>query len=145
MSKKFDIKYWLSDDGLRLLELYSNNGLTIDDIAHKIGCSRSTLNKYAKKNYAIKNAIYKGRDRLYDEVEVNLYKMAKGYRSKKQIITKETTPKGKIHEITLEIEEDRLPDRRAIEFILKQKEKYRDDRLQTIEIKLGEMEDELSD
>lgn len=40
---------WLEPDGLLLLEGWSRDGLTDEQIAHNMGCSRSTLNEWKEK------------------------------------------------------------------------------------------------
>ncbi|MBE5775279.1 MAG: helix-turn-helix domain-containing protein, partial [Clostridiales bacterium] len=36
-------EYWLTPDGLLLLEAWARDGLTMEQIAHNCGCSLSTL------------------------------------------------------------------------------------------------------
>ena len=79
MSKKFEMDYWLTDLGLERIRLYSNDGMTKEQIARQIGCSLTTLKKYEREHIEIAKAVNAGRDSLLDEVEGSMYKLARGY------------------------------------------------------------------
>lgn len=72
-------EYWLTQDGLILLEAFARDGLNDEQIAEKCGIVPSTLyewkNKYAKFSEALK----KGKEIVDYEVENALYKRAVGY------------------------------------------------------------------
>ncbi|MCL2739580.1 MAG: hypothetical protein FWE47_00070 [Oscillospiraceae bacterium] len=79
MGKKFDITYWLSDDGLERIRIYSYDGNTKAQIAALMGCGLSTLKKYEKDDVSLAKAINAGRDELLKEIEISAFKQAKGY------------------------------------------------------------------
>lgn len=60
---------WLEPDGLQLLEGWARDGLTDEQIAHNMGCSRSTLNDWRNKYPDISNALKKGKEVVDYEVE----------------------------------------------------------------------------
>lgn len=72
-------EYWLTDDGLLLLEAWARDGLTDEDLAKKIGISRSTLAEWKKKFSDISDALKKGKEIVDIEVENALLKRALGY------------------------------------------------------------------
>ena len=72
-------KDWIKPEGLTLLQGWARNGMTDEQIAARIGVSRSTLSNW-KKNYPrIREALKKGKDVFDDEVEETLFKAALGY------------------------------------------------------------------
>ncbi len=79
--------YWLTEDGLTLLEGWARNGLTDDQIAHNMGVSLSTLYEYKNKYSDIFEALKKGKEVVDIEVENALLKRAMGYKYTEQVIT----------------------------------------------------------
>ena len=79
--------YWLTEDGLTLLEGWARNGLTDDQIAHNMGVSLSTLYEYKNKYSDIFEALKKGKEVVDIEVENALLKRALGYKYTEQVIT----------------------------------------------------------
>lgn len=71
---KYD--YWLTDDGLLLLEGWARSGLIDEQIAEKIGISRSTLSEWKKKFPDISDALKKGKEIVDYQVEQALLKKA---------------------------------------------------------------------
>lgn len=72
-------EYWLTQEGLTLLQGWARQGLSDEQIAHNIGVSRSTL-KVWKKNYpAISATLKKGKAVADFEVENALFKRATGF------------------------------------------------------------------
>ena len=70
---------WLTPDGLTLLEGWARDGLTDEQLARKMGISRSTLSAW-KATYAdISDALKKGKEVVDVEVENALLKRALGY------------------------------------------------------------------
>lgn len=67
---------WLTAKGLILLEGWSRDGLTDDQIAKNIGISRSTLNDWKKKYPDISDSLKKGKEVVDYEVENALLKNA---------------------------------------------------------------------
>lgn len=78
---------WLTDEGLLLLEGWARDGLTDEEIASKVGVSRSTLNEWKTKYPDISDTLKKGKDVVDRQVENALLKRALGY--KYDEITKE--------------------------------------------------------
>lgn len=70
------IDEWLEQDKLILLEGWSRDGLTYEQIAHNMGIDTSTLWDWRKDNATISNAIKKGREVVDYEVENALLKSA---------------------------------------------------------------------
>lgn len=70
---------WLDPDGLTLLEGWARWGLTEEQIAHNMGCSRSTLAQWKKDYPDISDALKKGKEIVDLEVENALLKRALGY------------------------------------------------------------------
>lgn len=72
-------EYWLTPDGLLLLEAWARNGLTDEQIAHNMGVSVATLSNYKNKYLEILEALKKGKEVVDIEVENALLKRALGY------------------------------------------------------------------
>lgn len=70
---------WLEPDNLLRLQAWARDGLTLEQIAHNIGCSLSTLFDWRERFPAISEALKKGREVVDIEVENALYKRAVGY------------------------------------------------------------------
>lgn len=70
---------WLTPDGLTLLQGWRRDGLELQQIAHNIGISPATLSTWQQKYDKIREALLKGQEVCYYEVENALYKSAMGY------------------------------------------------------------------
>ena len=81
--------YWLTKDGLTLLEGWARDGLTDEQIAHNMKINTSTLYNYKKQYLEISEALKKGKEIVDYEVENSLLKKALGYTKtlKKQKVT----------------------------------------------------------
>ena len=62
-------EYWLSEDGLTLLEGWARDGLTDEQIAHNVGITAKTLYEWKKTHSAICEALKKGKEVVDYEVE----------------------------------------------------------------------------
>lgn len=71
---------WLTPDGLLLLEGWARDGLTDEQIADKIGISRSTLSEWKKRFPDISDAIKKSKEIADYQVENALFKSAIGFK-----------------------------------------------------------------
>lgn len=60
---------WLEPDGLLLLEGWARDGMTDEQIARNMGCSRSTLNEWRTKYSVISDALKKGKEVVNYQVE----------------------------------------------------------------------------
>ena len=85
------IDEWLEKDKLLLLEGWSRDGLTNEQIANNIGINVKTLYDWKKKESNISNALKKGKEVVDIEVENALLKKALGYTImlRKQKVTKD--------------------------------------------------------
>lgn len=70
-------EYWLTADGLTLLQGWARDGLTDDQIAHNLGVSRSTLTEWKKRFPDISDTLKKGKEVVDYEVENALLERAK--------------------------------------------------------------------
>ena len=61
MVAKGKFTYWLTPEGLVLLEGWARDGLTDAQIAHNMGISRSTLDKWKNDLSDISDALKKGK------------------------------------------------------------------------------------
>lgn len=73
-------KRWLEPDGLLLLEGWTRDGLTDEQIAHNTGINVSTLYEWKKAYPEIAEALKKGKEVVDILVENALLKRALGYR-----------------------------------------------------------------
>ena len=71
---------WRTEEGLVRLRGWARDGLTIEQIAQKVGVSRSTLNEWIKKYSDISDTLKKGREVADREIEESLFKKAKGFK-----------------------------------------------------------------
>lgn len=98
--RKSPIGDWLTDDGLILLEGWAREGLKDEDIADKIGISKSTFYKWKSENKEFSDALKRGKAPVDFKVENQTLKSALGYfieieepiklKTKKQLIDKGT-------------------------------------------------------
>ena len=72
-------EYWISKDGLILLEGWARDGLSDEQIAKNIGIARTTLYDWKNKYSDIKDVLKKGKEVVDFEVENALLKRALGY------------------------------------------------------------------
>lgn len=116
-------EYWLSPDGLLLLEAYARDGLTDEQIAKNLDITPSTLYEWKRRYSEISEALKKGKEVVDIEVENALLKWALGYsyEEKKVEVSEEGT------KVTKTIKEV-VPDTTAQIFWLKNRrpEQWRD-------------------
>ena len=114
-------EYWLTPDGLLLLEAWARDGLTMEQIAEKCGVSRSTLSEWRKLYPDISDALKRNADIVDTEVENALLKRALGYSYKET--TRELKRDRKTGEykltVTKEVTKQVVPDTTAQIFWLK--------------------------
>ena len=99
---KSKVEYWLTSDGLTLLEGWARDGLTDEQIMHNMGIqSKSTFYGYKKRYSNISNALKKGKEVADYEVENALFKRALGYtiQVKEQKIDRD----GCVHDLVKDI------------------------------------------
>lgn len=71
-------EYWISPDGVLLLEGWARDGLTEEQIAKNIGINRGTLQRWKAKHSVIRDAIKKNKAIADYEVENALYNKCVG-------------------------------------------------------------------
>lgn len=81
------IDEWLDEDNLELLECWSRDGYTLQDIAERIGINRATLDQWRKVYPEIALALKRGREIIDYKVENALLKSALGYKTKEVKVT----------------------------------------------------------
>ena len=69
---------WLEEEGLALLEGWTRDGLTREDIAGRMGIGRSTLYKWIKRYPEMEQALRRGREVVDYQVEAALLDKALG-------------------------------------------------------------------
>lgn len=104
-----DPEEWLTEDKLMLLECWSRDGYTYNDVAQRIGISNKQLTTWRNKYPEIHKALAKGREIIDYQVENAMLKSALGFKTKevtvitvlkngklvettKQTVTKEVAP-----------------------------------------------------
>lgn len=93
---------WLEEDNLMLLECWTRDGYTFEDIANRIGISYSALRKWRKDYPEIDKALKAGREIVDYKVENALLKSALGYKTKEVKVTT-TIRHGKVVETIKEV------------------------------------------
>ena len=85
--RESEIDYWLSDDGLLLLQCWSRDGFNLSEIAKRIGITPQLLSKWKRENIEIKEAMQSGREVVDYRVENALLKSALGFELKEITVT----------------------------------------------------------
>lgn len=88
MGARGKYEYWLTSEGLTLLEGWARNGLTDEQLAQKIGINPATLYDWKNKFNKISEALKKGKEVVDIQVENALLKRALGYDYQEQRIEK---------------------------------------------------------
>ena len=88
MGARGKYKYWLTSEGLTLLEGWARDGLTDEQLAQKIGINPATLYDWKNKFNKISEALKKGKEVVDIQVENALLKRALGYDYQEQRIEK---------------------------------------------------------
>ena len=84
---KSSADYWLSEDGLLLLECWSRDGILLKDIATNMGISSAQLSQWRKKYEEIDHALATGKEIVDYRVENALLKSALGFKTKEITVT----------------------------------------------------------
>lgn len=69
-------EYWISEDGLILIEGWARDGLTDEQIAHNMGIATGTLYEWKKKYHELAEALKKTKEVVDRQVENALFKKA---------------------------------------------------------------------
>ena len=137
---------WLEDDNLLLLKGWARDGLTDDEIAKKMGVSRSTFYAWCEKYSDISDTIKKAREPVDVILEDTAFERATKWKTVREV-TKErqfNREKGEFEmTVTKEVEKTIPPDTTLLIFLMKarMREKYGDK--QKVEIS-GTLEQEKS-
>lgn len=120
MARPGKFEYWLTEDGLTLLDGWSRDGLTDEQIAHNMGITRSTLAEWKKRFPSISDTLKAGKEVVDYKVENALLKRALGYKETELKMTKDGT--------LVQVEKEVPPDVTAQIFWLKNRrpDKWRD-------------------
>jgi hypothetical protein len=81
------VDYWLTDDGLILIEAWARDGYLLNEIADRMGIERYTLSKWRKNYPEIAQALNTGKELVDYKVENALLKAALGYTTKEIKVT----------------------------------------------------------
>lgn len=81
------VDYWLTDDGLLLIEAWARDGCTLEEISNKLGVSRQCLDRWKKEYKEIARALATGKELIDYKVENALLKAALGYTTKEIKVT----------------------------------------------------------
>lgn len=92
--RKGKYEYWISPDGLLLVEGWARDGLSKEQIAKNIGVRVETIIDWEKRFPQFSKALKKGREVVVRELENALIKRAKGYE------VEETTEELKWNQVT---------------------------------------------
>lgn len=122
------IKDWTTKEALGAIEGWARRGLTMEQIAKNMGCSRSTLQKWKATNSSIADALKKGKEVSALIVENALFKSAIGYRATETITEETIHPNGTSTLHTKTTEKHIAPNVGAAIFYLKNrvKDRWRD-------------------
>ncbi len=129
-------EYWLTPDGLLLLEAWARDGLTDEQIASNMGITAKTLYEWKKRYSDICKSLKKGKEVVDIEVENALLKKAFGYNAQvnktfkiKEVYYDENGRRCEKEKIVTAVDEVHIPsDTTAIIFWLKNRkpEQWRD-------------------
>lgn len=131
-----EVDDWLDEDGLELLECWSRDGYTFQDIAIRIGVDYRTLVRWRQDYPEINTALKRGREIIDYKVENALLKSALGYKTKEVKVTT-VMRYGKVIETTKEVsEKDQAPNVTACQVWLYNRlpDKWRKNRDHLIEL-----------
>ena len=79
--------YWLTEEGLLLIEGWARDGLTDKQIAQNIGINEATLCRWKKEHLQIMQVLKKGKEVVDRQVENALHKNATGFYYDEEVVT----------------------------------------------------------
>lgn len=94
VKNKSDVDYWLTDDGLLLLECWSRDGMKLKDIAANMDISSSKLSQWRNQYEEIDEALRSGKEVVDYRVENALLKCALGFETQEITVTIGKQQKG---------------------------------------------------
>ena len=75
---QIELERWLAPEGLEMIRAYARDGLSLTDIARKMGVSKTTLYKWKGEHAEILDALKKGKEFADVTVENALFQSAVG-------------------------------------------------------------------
>lgn len=79
--------YWLTEEGLLLIEGWARDGLTDKQIASNIGINETTLNRWKKDHLPIMQVLKESKEIADRQVENALHKNATGFYYEEDVVT----------------------------------------------------------
>lgn len=79
--------YWLTEEGLLLIEGWARDGLTDKQIASNIGINETTLNRWKKDHLPIMQVLKESKEIADRQVENALHKTALGFYYEEDMVT----------------------------------------------------------
>lgn len=116
-------EYWITSEGLLLIEGWAKDGLTDKQIAHNIGITEQTLNNWKRSYPSLFESLKKGKEVIDREVENALLKRALGYQYTETRTKMYKVEGQEVKEVTETIKEV-VPDTTAQIFWLKNRKPY---------------------
>ena len=124
--------YWLTPEGLLLIEGWARDGLTDEEIAKNMGIGIRTLYDWEKRFPQILQSIKKNKEVADREVEQALFRKATGYKAKEVTRERQWNRTTGQYELVMvkEVEKEVAPDTTAQIFWLKNRKpnEWRDKR-----------------
>ena len=114
-------EYWLTKDGLLLIEGWKRDGLSDEQVARNMGVHTATLYRWQDKYCEIREALKKGREVVVREIENALIKRARGYdyeETTEELKFNRKTGKQELV-VTKRVKKHMAPDTGAAAFVLK--------------------------
>lgn len=117
---KSTVDFWLTDEGLEILEGSARAGFTDSEICTKYGINRNSFKKWKNMYPQISDALFKAREVLNYSVEKALIKLALGYQQRETKVTVGKSLKGgEMFEVLKETTTKEVgPNYNAIQFYL---------------------------
>lgn len=119
--RKGKYEYWISPDGLLLIEGWARDGLSKEQIARNIGVRQETVLEWEKRFPQLSEVIKKGREVVVREVENALIRRAKGFdveETTEELRFNRTTGEQELV-VTKRVRKHVAPDTGAAAFVLK--------------------------
>ena len=98
---KGKFEYWLTDEGLKLIEGWARAGLNNEQLSHNMGISPRTLDEWKNRFPPIMRTIKNSKEIADLEVENALYKSAQGYDTYEETWERQFNTKTKEFEMVL--------------------------------------------
>lgn len=138
------VEDWITEDSLLLIESWSRDGYTMQDIANRIGIKPNTLANWRDKYPELQTAMSNGRELTDYKVENALLKSALGYSTREVKVTT-TMRYGKVVETIKEtLDKEIAPNVSAIQMWLYNRNKNKWKNMNNAKSVFDEMEEDSS-